>query len=343
MKKTLSRNKIIIVMLLVSLVILASLCFLTKQVMETPNYLDQEQIVELKPGATIRSLTRQLEQLGLIDHPELLILWSRLNGDAKRLQVGEYTVHPAMTLSQLLSDITTGHVRQYPLQLLEGWTFKQFMQAISDNEAIDHQLAGLDHKQILQQLNISYDHPEGLFFPDTYYFHKNISDINILKRAYTQMQSHLDNLWQQRDKELPFESPYQALIMASIVEKESAVAEERTLIAGVFINRLRRNMRLQTDPTVIYGLGDSYDGDIRFRDLRNDTPYNTYTRKGLPPTPIAMPGLGALKAVMHPEKSDYLYFVAINDNSGRHKFSSTLEEHNKAVDLYQRKRRKITK
>ena len=343
MKKDLSRKKIITVALLFSLATLASLYFLTKQAMETPNRLDQEQIIELKPGATIRSLTRQLEQLDLIEQPKLLILWTRLNGDAKRLQVGEYTVRPAMTLSQLLRDITTGRVRQHPLRLLEGWTFKQFMQALADNDAIDHQLAGLDQKQIVDRLDIPYDHPEGLFFPDTYYFHKNISDIDILKRAYAQMQSHLDSLWQQRDNDLPFESPYDALIMASIVEKESAVAEERTLIAGVFINRLRRNMRLQTDPTVIYGLGDSYDGDIRFRDLRNDTPYNTYTRKGLPPTPIAMPGLGAIKAVMHPEKSDYLYFVAINDDSGRHKFSSTLEEHNKAVDLYQRKRRKITK
>ena len=183
-------------------------------------------------------------------------------------------------------------------------------------------------------------HPEGRFYPDTYFIHKDTKDSDLLMRAYEQMETHLNALWAERDENLPFETPYEALIMASIVEKESAVPEERPVIAGVFINRLRKGMRLQTDPTVIYGLGEAYDGDIRFRDLRTDTPYNTYTRKGLPPTPIAMPGIGALEAVMHPADTEYLYFVATGDGSGEHVFSSTLEQHEKAVDKYQRKRNK---
>ncbi|MDH5389444.1 MAG: endolytic transglycosylase MltG, partial [Gammaproteobacteria bacterium] len=210
--------------------------------------------------------------------------------------------------------------------------------AINSHEAIKHELTDLSQKEILERLEIKHEHPEGLFFPETYNIHKNISDIDVLKRAYALTKKTLHDLWDGRDQDLPFETPYEALILASIVEKESAVEEERALIAGVFINRLRKNMRLQTDPTVIYGMGDNYKGDIRFRDLRNDTPYNTYTRSGLPPTPIAMPGYGAIKAVMHPAKTDYLYFVAFSDDSGRHKFSSTFAEHNKAVDKYQRKK-----
>jgi UPF0755 protein len=194
----------------------------------------------------------------------------------------------------------------------------------------------LNDEQIMERLGFKGEHPEGRFFPDTYYIHKNISDTEILLRAYNVMNKQLQSMWESRDNDLPLKTAYEALILASIVEKESAAAEERPVIAGVFINRLRKRMRLQTDPTVIYGIGEQYDGDIRFRDLRKDTPYNTYTRGGLPPTPIAMPGLGALKAVMHPEKTDYLYFVAINDDSGRHVFSSTLEQHEKAVDRYQR-------
>lgn len=306
--------------------------------MGTANSLLESQVIEIKQGSTIKTLAKQLEQHDLVKCPKLLVLWTRLNGDAKRIQVGEYIIKPATTLSELMADITSGRVRQYSLKLLEGWTFKEFMQAINSHEAIKHELTDLSQKEILKRLEIDHPHPEGLFFPETYNIHKNISDIDVLKRAYALTKKTLHDLWDGRDQDLPFKTPYEALILASIVEKESAVEEERTLIAGVFINRLRKNMRLQTDPTVIYGMGDNYKGDIRFRDLRNDTPYNTYTRSGLPPTPIAMPGYGAIKAVMHPAKTDYLYFVAFSDNSGRHKFSSTFAEHDKAVDKYQRKK-----
>ena len=181
-------------------------------------------------------------------------------------------------------------------------------------------------------------HPEGQFYPDTYHFPKGMDDIRFLQRAHAAMQQKLEEKWQQRDVGLPFNNSYEALILASIVEKESALASERRLIAGVFINRLKKGMRLQTDPTVIYGLGKNFDGDIKFRYLRNDTPYNTYTRKGLPPTPIAMPGQGAIEAVMHPESTNYLYFVAHSDKSGSHIFSSSLDEHETAVNKHQRKR-----
>lgn len=338
MKIRLNKSNMILAVLFIILVALVSLYLMTRQTMETPNTLSESKFIELKSGASVRSLARQLEQHELLDHPKLLVLWTRLNGDATRLQVGEYVINPGATLSELLTDITSGRVRQYALQLLEGLTFKEFMQMIQNHEAITHELAGLSQQEILELLDIKYDHPEGLFYPETYYIHKNTSDIDVLKRAYAHMEKKLHGLWEGREQGLPFKTPYEALILASIVEKESAVEEERTLIAGAFINRLRKNMRLQTDPTVIYGMGDDYKGDIRFRDLRKDTPYNTYTRKGLPPTPIAMPGLGAIKAVMHPAKTDYLYFVAYSDNSGRHKFSSTLAEHNKAVDKYQRKK-----
>ena len=338
MKKYFTKKNVMAASLIFIAVILLAFILITKQAMTTPNTLSESQIIEIKPGATIRSLAVQLEQHNLVKCPKLLILWTRLNGDAKRIQVGEYIIQPATTLSALMDDVTSGRVRQYSLKLLEGWTFKEFMQAINSHEAIKHELADLSQKEILERLEIKHEHPEGLFFPETYNIHKNISDIDVLKRAYALTKKTLHDLWDGRDQDLPFETPYEALILASIVEKESAVEEERALIAGVFINRLRKNMRLQTDPTVIYGMGDNYKGDIRFRDLRNDTPYNTYTRSGLPPTPIAMPGYGAIKAVMHPAKTDYLYFVAFSDDSGRHKFSSTFAEHNKAVDKYQRKK-----
>ena len=338
MKIALTKTKVLIAVLILFTAVMALLFVMTKNVINTPNTLSELQSLELKPGANIRTMVKQLQQQDLVDCPRLLILWARLTGDAKRLKAGEYAIRPGMTLSELLDDITSGRVRQHPLQLLEGWTFKQFLQAIKNNVAIKHTFGDLTQKEIFAQLNINHDHPEGLFFPETYYIHKNTSDVELLKRAYTHMKKNLDVLWEGRDEGLPFKSAYEALIMASIVEKESAVADERPLIAGVFINRLRKNMRLQTDPTVIYGLGDKYDGDIRYRDLRTDTPYNTYTRKGLPPTPIAMPSLGAIKAVMHPSTTKYLYFVAINDNSGRHKFSSTLDEHVNAVNKYQKRK-----
>ena len=338
MKKVITKSDLLMTGLIIAIVLSMALFTIAKQTMGTANTLSESVTVEIKQGQTIQSLVRQLEKHDLVINPMFLTLWTRLNGDAKRLQVGEYVIESGTNLSDLMSDITSGHVRQYSLKLLEGWTFKEFMSTIKTHPAISHKLDDLSQNELLELLEINHEHPEGLFFPETYNIHKNISDIDVLKRAHALMKENLHDLWEERDQGLPFKSPYEALILASIVEKESAVPAERSLIAGVFINRLRKNMRLQTDPTVIYGMGDDYKGDIRFRDLRKDTPYNTYTRNGLPPTPIAMPGGASIEAVMHPAKTDFLYFVAFSDDSGRHKFSSTLKEHNKAVDKYQRKK-----
>ncbi len=308
--------------------------------MHEPVLFDEEVTIDFKPGSSIRTLSNQLQSHNLLEHPDYFLIWGRLSGKATRLQAGEYTFAPGQALAELVDDMVTGRVRQYSLTLVEGWTFREFLNAVTAHEAVEHTLKDVAYDDVMSALGFDEQHPEGRFYPDTYFIHKNTRDTALLTRAYQQMELHLNMLWSERDDDLPFKTPYEALIMASIVEKESAVAEERPVIAGVFINRLRIGMRLQTDPTVIYGIGEAYDGDIRFRDLRKDTPYNTYTRKGLPPTPIAMPGHGALKAVMHPADTGYLYFVATGDGSGQHIFSSTLEDHEKAVDKYQRKRNK---
>ena len=324
-------------------VLLAVIAYVASNIfsyMHEPVLFDEAITIDFKPGSSIRTLSNQLQSHDLLEHPDYFMIWGRLSGKATRLQAGEYVFTPGQALAELVDDMVTGRVRQYSLTLVEGWTFREFLSALAEHDAIEHTLDGVAHDDVMAVLGFDEQHPEGRFFPDTYFIHKNTRDTELLMRAYQQMDMHLNMLWSERDDELPFKTPYEALIMASIVEKESAVPEERPVIAGVFINRLRKGMRLQTDPTVIYGIGESYDGDIRFKDLRTDTPYNTYTRKGLPPTPIAMPGLGALKAVMHPTDTGYLYFVATGDGSGQHVFSSTLEEHEKAVDKYQRKRNK---
>jgi len=303
-----------------------------------PVMIDEPVTISFKRGSSVRTLASQLQDHELLKHPNYLRFYGRLSGNATRLQAGEYVFSPGQSIADLIADMVAGKVKQYPLTLVEGWTFRQFIDALAAHEAVEHTLKDVPYDQVMSKLGYGDQHPEGRFFPDTYFLHKNMRDIDILQRAYQRMEQHLQRLWDQRDPDLPFKTPYEALIMASIVEKESAVPEERPVIAGVFINRLRKGMRLQTDPTVIYGIGESFDGDIRFRDLRTDTPYNTYTRKGLTPTPIAMPGLGALKAVMHPDDTRYLYFVANGDGSGQHIFSTTLQEHESAVDTHQRKR-----
>jgi len=303
-----------------------------------PLVFDEPVTIDFEPGSSIRTLANQLQSHDLLEHPRYLRIWGRLTGTATRLQAGEYVFQPGQAIADLIDDMVAGRVKQYAFTVVEGWTFREFLNALAAHEAVEHTLKDVDYDHVMSVLGYADQHPEGRFFPDTYFIHKKTIDTALLQRAYARMDSYLHTLWSERDHDLPFKTPYEALIMASIVEKESARPEERPIIAGVFINRLRKGMRLQTDPTVIYGIGESYDGDIRYRDLRTDTPYNTYTRSGLTPTPIAMPGLGALKAVMHPADTGYLYFVATGDGSGRHVFSATLEEHEKAVDQYQRKR-----
>lgn len=324
------------------LVIIVILVFMIDfyRTMQAPMNIDETFLYELKPGTSVSALARSLHKQNLLDRPKYLSLWARISGQATRLKAGEYEFSPGLTPYALLDKMVNGKVRLYSLTLVEGKTYWQMFESVHQSPYLKHTLSDLSDEAIMAKIGYAGVHPEGRFYPDTYHFPKGLEDKEFLRRAYNEMEKRLQTAWEQRDIGLPFETPYEALIMASIVEKETALASERKQIAGVFINRLRKRMRLQTDPTVIYGLGKDFDGDIRFRDLRADTPYNTYTRRGLPPTPIAMPGQEALDAVMHPDTTPYLYFVARGDASGSHVFSETLEQHEQAVNQYQRKRRK---
>ncbi|MGD8378770.1 MAG: endolytic transglycosylase MltG [Gammaproteobacteria bacterium] len=289
---------------------------------------------DVAPGDSLREVANQLHARGVVRQPLQLVLLGRIRGKGSDIKAGEYRIESGTTLEGLLDTLVGGRVYLHSFTIIEGWTFHQLRQALDAEPALTHKLAGLDDARIIRQLGLDGREPEGLFMPDTYRFPKGTSDIAFLRRAHRAMSDFLEQVWPGRDRNLPFHSRYDALILASIVEKETALESERGRIAGVFVRRLRRGMRLQTDPTVIYGLGPDFSGDIRFRDLTHDTPYNTYTRRGLPPTPICMPSRASIRAVLHPEAGDALYFVAKGD--GSHKFSATLEEHNRAVRKYQK-------
>jgi UPF0755 protein len=287
----------------------------------------------LQQGSSLTSAAHQMQQAGVLQDAQTFVLLGRSLKLSGQIKPGNYQLTKPASLYELLEMVSKGRVAQSDLTIIEGWTFKQFRDALNAAPKLRHDSATLSNAEILQRIGATEKHPEGLFFPDTYIFPSGSSDLALLKRAYQTMQRHLQENWLARDKNLPLETPYQALILASIVEKETGQARDRTMIASVFINRLRKGMRLQTDPTVIYGIGDQYDGNIRKRDLLKDTEYNTYTRDGLTPTPIALPGLESLQAVMHPATSSALYFVSRGDGSSQ--FSSSLTEHNKAVNRYQ--------
>lgn len=287
----------------------------------------------LKQGASLKSAARQMKQAGLLDQDVTFVMLARVLGKSGTIKAGYYTLEHPVSRLELLKIITKGSVTQSQISVIEGWTFQQFRAALDANPGVSHSSRGLSDAEILRRIGATEQHPEGLFFPDTYYFAAGSSDLTIYRVAYHTMQQHLKEAWAGREADSPLETPYQALILASIVEKETGTPADRTMIAGVFTNRLRKGMLLQTDPTVIYGLGDKFDGNLRKRDLLADTPYNTYTRRGLTPTPIALPGAAALQAALHPAKTDALYFVARGDGSSQ--FSSTLNAHNRAVDKFQ--------
>ncbi len=306
-----------------------------EQTLSRPVVTDSDVFV-IKKGESFRQITRRLQQKWAVNP-----YWFRVIAYQKKvtnqLKAGEYVLQPGMTLPDILAVFVSGKARQYAITFPEGWTFKQIRQRLLEEKNLRHTLDKLDDQALLKRLGSSYSHPEGLFFPETYFFEKNTFDLELLKRAYQKMQQVLQQEWVKRQPGLPLETPYQALILASIVEKETGKPSERAMIAGVFIRRLRKGMLLQTDPTVIYGMGERYQGNIRRKDLKQATPYNTYVIKGLPPTPIAMPGREAIHAVMHPAAGNSLYFVASGD--GGHVFSATLREHVNAVNKYQKKRR----
>ena len=296
-------------------------------------------IIEISKGDSFNQITGKLQAQNVNFKPFWFKFMAVREKAFKKLKTGEYELAPGLTLPEILALFVQGKTKQYAITFPEGWNFKEMLQEVENNPNIEHTLqkaegalAGLFCPPFSILCN-----PEGLFFPDTYFFEKHTSDIALLRRAYDKMQLVLKDEWGQKAEALPFKTPYEALILASIIEKETGVVAERPQIAGVFIRRLQTGMLLQTDPTVIYGMGENYQGNIGYKDLKTATPYNTYVNSGLPPTPIAMPGRDAIYAALHPDNSKTLYFVARGD--GTHEFSATLKDHNIAVDNFQRKKK----
>lgn len=292
----------------------------------------------IEKGWSAKRVAAELEKNGVIDKPHWFYLYARVSKKGGAIKSGEFNITGTPNTPELIDLFIKGQTVQYSGNIIEGSTFKQIRERLAQNSDLTQTMSSMSNDEIMEALDLSGQHPEGLFFSDTYQFPKNTTDIEFLKRANTLLQKVLTEEWENRQPDIPIATPYEALVLASIVEKETAAPEERPLIAGVFMSRLKKKMRLQTDPTVIYGIGDSYDGNIRRSDLTTDTPYNTYTRAGLPPTPISMVGREAINAVMHPDATTALYFVARHDGSGTHQFSETLEQHNAAVRKYQLKR-----
>jgi len=284
-------------------------------------------------GSSLRAASRAIAQAGVGMRPWAFEAVARVAGNPADIKAGQYEIRSGVTPRELLGKLVRGEVALTEIAFIEGWSFKQLRDALDAHSDVRHDTRGLADAEVMRRLQAPSENPEGLFFPDTYRFAKGASDLEVLRSAYRAMAKRLDAAWAQREADLPLASPYAALILASIVEKETGRADDRAMIAAVLVNRLRAGMKLQADPTVIYGLGSAFDGNLRKRDLVADTPYNTYTRDGLPPTPIALPGLASIEAVLNPARTDALYFVA--RGNGTSEFSRTLEEHNRAVTKYQ--------
>lgn len=320
------------ILLIISIVI--GWGWISYQSMLTEPVVTNKTLIKIEKGDSINKIIIKLHQEKIDVDSTWFKLIAYRKDVSNKLKVGEYELTKGLTIPQILTLFVQGKTHQYSITFPEGWSFKQILQKLSQHPDLKHTLDGMDNQAIMAKLNADKNHPEGLFFPDTYFFAKNASDFSILKLAYNKMQRVLNEEWQHKERNLPLQDAYQALILASIVEKETAVTSERPLIAGVFTQRLKIGMLLQTDPTVIYGMGDSYQGNITRQDLHTPTPYNTYVIKGLPPTPIAMPGKEAIQAALHPAKTENLYFVA--RGNGTHVFSPTLKAHNDAVNQFQR-------
>jgi peptidoglycan lytic transglycosylase G len=288
--------------------------------------------LQVASGAPMRRVTADLSQRGLLPHAWLLDLYASARGDATRIRAGEYQLTAGMTPLAVIEKLVSGQVFQHQLTIVEGWRFIELLAAVRAHPAIQN--GSLEGAAIMERLGEPGVHPEGQFFPDTYSFPRGTTDVELLRMAHDALKSRLAKAWEARDPNITLSNQYEALILASIIEKETALPAERKLISGVFHERLRRHMRLQTDPTVIYGLGAAFDGNLRRQDLDADTPYNTYTRAGLPPTPIALPGGASLEAAVAPEVTDAVYFVATGKGDGSHYFSATLEQHEQAVRDY---------
>mgnify|MGYP001206603624 CR=1 FL=1 len=334
------RKKIFLAFISLSLslfVAVLAVLWLAQSTLEQKLNITAEQSLSVPAGATPVALLQELEQQGVIQGSIWLRLMWRLQQQHPSVQIGEYSISPHMSLADMLEKWRLGDVQNYRITLVEGWNFAQFRQALAQQELLEHTIGELTDDEIMQRLGKAGVHPEGRFYPDTYFFTRGQQDLELLRQANQRLEHVLAQEWEQRAADLPYANADEALIMASIIEKETGAAHERSEIAGVFVRRLKRNMLLQTDPTVIYGMGERYKGKITRADLRRPTPYNTYVHAGLPPTPIAMVGREAIAAALNPKSGNSLYFVAKGD--GTHAFSPTLREHNRAVRKYQLKRR----
>jgi UPF0755 protein len=295
---------------------------------------------EIPPGSSFAAVTGKLLEKGMIEGDFWFRLYARWSGEAGSIHAGEYIIEQGATPKSLLEQFTSGSVRLYSFTIIEGWNHRDLLQALHAHDAIDATMTEEDWPALMESLGAQVTHPEGMFLPETYSFPRNTTDRDVLAQAYQQMMRVVDEEWRARSESAPVDTPYEALILASIVEKETGRADERARIAGVFARRLAKRMRLQTDPTVIYGIGPGFNGNLTRKDLRTDTPYNTYTRHGLPPTPIAMPGRAAINAVLNPADGEELFFVATGLGDGGHTFSVTKAEHDAAVAEYLKQLRK---
>jgi UPF0755 protein len=290
--------------------------------------------VDIAAGSSVRAVAKQLRAKGIAIDEDMFVVLTRLHSPQAKLKAGVYEFRAEDTPTAILGKMLRGESMQSEIRFVEGWTFRQYRKIIDEHPDVRNDTKGLSDAEVLAKIGVTDRHPEGLFFPDTYKFAKGTSDILLLRRAHKVMQTHLQEAWDNRASNMPLKSAYEVLVMASIIEKETGRNEDRGMVSAVFNNRMRIGMRLQADPTVIYGIGPKFDGNIRRRDLQHDTPYNTYTRVGLPPTPIAMPSLASIRAAVQPAQSDVLYFVANRDGSSQ--FSRTLIEHNHAVARFLR-------
>jgi UPF0755 protein len=319
---------------------LAAGWFMVGRWLDTPMAIDHGQLrIEIPVGQPFAVTARDLARRGVLDHPRLLEALARMSGVDARIRAGEYDVPAGTSPRQLLALFESGAVVRRFITIVEGWTFRDLRSALARDTAIVQTLAGQDDEAVMRAIGEPGVAPEGMFFPDTYQYEKGMTDLAILRKARERMRAELEAAWNSRAQGLPLGTAYEALVLASIVEKETALPSERARIAGVFTGRLRSGMRLQTDPTVIYGLGPRFDGNLRRSDLERDGPYNTYTRAGLPPTPIAMPGAASLAAAVRPDERGEIYFVATGLPDGSHQFSRTLAEHERAVASYLRRYR----
>jgi UPF0755 protein len=322
------------VVILAMIVVGGAAAWLNAYLNEPMTIADSGHLLDVGKGRSLTSVANQLAGEEILSYPRVLALYGRLSESASRIQAGEYEIQAGATPKSLLQQLVAGRVKLHSLTVVEGWTVAELLSSIRAHPAIKKTLNPETSIDLVTAMGLDYAHPEGLFFPDTYRFPRGTSDVELLRRAYDLMQERLADAWSDRQAGLILSDPYQALILASIVERETALASERPEVAGVFLRRLAKGMRLQTDPTVIYGLGTAFTGNLTRRHLESDSPYNTYTRSGLPPTPIALPSESALRAVVNPASGEALYFVATGRADGSHYFTATLDEHNAAVARY---------